>query len=311
MHPIIDAAPDTRRPTNVMAILNPASIGPEISSVESKIAGHAGEIDFEVRFYHTDLAVSTATVAADAIASGADLIIVAGGDGTIMEVVNAVIGTTVPIGIIPVGTGNLLAINLGIPMQIDEAVTAALGGAPRSIDLVKVNNEDHYFAVMGGLGFDAAVMESTDRDSKQRFGRLAYIWTAVQHLEGELFDAFITLDNGKEMVVQARSILIANMGFLGININAFPTAIPDDGIIQVGILKAASTVEFARLMAETLIGGVPQSDPTFDMLECRTIDISLPVPQQFEYDGEVIGMVDRLRAEVVSKAVHIMTPTGV
>jgi diacylglycerol kinase (ATP) len=243
-----------------------------------------------------------------ALERGFDLVVAAGGDGTIMEVANALIDADVPLGIIPLGTGNLLAFNLNIPFQIREALRVIVSDTERTIDIIRVNHGEHFFAIMGGIGFDAKVMDDTDRDSKHRFGRLAYLWTAVQNLEGELFEAILSMDDGEPESVRAKSILIANMGQLGPNVNAFPGVDPDSGIMQVGILKASHAADFARLVAKTVVDGSPADDPFFDVYSCRSLTVTLNSPQPFEYDGNVIGMVSDLTADVMPHALRVRIP---
>ena len=108
-----------------------------------------------------------------AAVAGADLVIVCGGDGTVREVCAELAGTGIPVGIVPAGTGNLLARNLAIPLYLRAAIDIALNGQDRAIDLVEVSGdgiEDTHFMVMAGMGFDAAIMEGVNEDIKARVG---------------------------------------------------------------------------------------------------------------------------------------------
>jgi YegS/Rv2252/BmrU family lipid kinase len=302
----INLFPDGLLP--VAVILNPALVPSDIDIVEADIANNLTSRGCAVRFFRTVTTCPVSDFAYEAVRSGAKLVIAAGGDGTIMEVVNALVGTGIPVGIIPLGTGNLLATNLGLPYTIDEALDVAVTGVDRPIDLVKINNGDHYFAIMGGIGFDAKIMEDTDRPTKQRIGRLAYVWTALKNLQGQLFEAEIAIDNTSAISVQAKSLLIANMGKLDANINAFPEAVPDNGLMQLGILTASNVTDFARLFANALVVGAPQEDPSFAVYNCKKLEIQLKSPQPFEYDGETAGEISHLIAEVVPHAICIRSP---
>ena len=126
-----------------------------------------------------------------------DVVVAVGGDGAVLQVVNAIAETSVALGIIPLGTGNLLAGNLGIPKPLDKAVKVLLEGHARRIDLgrVRIDGTDHYFSVACGIGFDALVMEKTDTAEKRRIGKLAYVVAAMrqaQHVRDVTHE--ITLD---------------------------------------------------------------------------------------------------------------------
>src|SRR5205814_3661864 len=113
-----------------------------------------------------------------ALEDGADRLLVWGGDGTVQRVVDTVAGSGVAIGVLPAGTANLFATNLCIPKELPEAVHVALHGVPRALDVGVVNGER--FAVMAGAGFDAVMIDRADCGLKDRFGRLAYVWTGAK-----------------------------------------------------------------------------------------------------------------------------------
>ena len=123
-----------------------------------------------------------------ALADGAELLFVWGGDGTVQRSVDAMAGSKTPLAILPAGTANLLATNLGIPQDIERAVAIGLRGERRSLDVGRFNGER--FAVMAGAGFDAAMIEQADGTLKDRLGRVAYVWTGLaeaprQAVQGE------------------------------------------------------------------------------------------------------------------------------
>ena len=126
--------------------------------------------------------------------------LVCGGDGTVREVCAELAGTGIPVGIVPAGTGNLLARNLDIPLYIRAAIDVALTGQDRAIDLVEVSGdgfEDTHFMVMAGMGFDAAIMEGVNEDIKKRVGWLAYVLSALKSLMFPAVKVEVSVDGGE------------------------------------------------------------------------------------------------------------------
>src|SRR5829696_10456620 len=126
---------------------------------------------------------------------GADLVFVWGGDGMVQRCADALAGSDIPVAIVPAGTANLLATNLGIPQDVAEAVRIGFHGRRRSLDLGKLNGE--HFAVMAGAGFDGELISQADRNLKDRVGRLAYVWTGLRHVNDGAVPMKIYIDGTK------------------------------------------------------------------------------------------------------------------
>ena len=263
--------------------------------------------DRQVRYMRTSESGGAGPCATEAISGGATLLIAAGGDGTMMETINAAVGSGVPVGIVPLGTANLLALNLDIPSSVEEAVKIAVGGVPTEIDLVKVNATGHYFAIMGGIGFDARIMHETARAEKRRFGRLAYLRTALKHIRGHRFAVTVTLDDRPPIRLLAKSVLIANLGELMPGLSLFADTSPSDGIIEVGLLKASRLQHFLSLIGRLILRRADQ-DPSFDVYQARRVRVETSRPQPFELDGDPQDHVSHIDMEVAPKAATIMLP---
>ena len=140
------------------------------------------------------------------------------------------------LAIIPAGTANLLASNLGIPKDIEEAVDIGLAGNARRIDVGRLNGER--FAVMAGAGFDAQMIGDADGGLKDRVGRVAYVWTGAKHLREKPFRAKILVDGARWYDGEASCILLGNVGKLFGGVEAFEDAQPDDGVLELGVVTA-------------------------------------------------------------------------
>ncbi|WP_449060842.1 diacylglycerol/lipid kinase family protein [Planomonospora algeriensis] len=187
-----------------------------------------------------------------ALKEGARLLLVWGGDGMVQRCVDAAAGSEVTVGIIPAGTANMFAGNLGIPEDLPEAVRIAFHGRDRKLDLGKVNGE--HFAVMAGVGFDAEMIKDADRGLKDRMGRAAYFWTGLRHVRGELVPMKIKVDGTKWFEGEASCVLFGNVGTITGGIEAFDDARPDDGWLEIGVTTAKGPVQWARTLGRMSVG---------------------------------------------------------
>ncbi len=242
-----------------------------------------------------------------ALARGAQVIFAWGGDGLAQRCIDTLVGTDTTLAIVPAGTANLLASNLGIPQEIPAAVEVGLSGIRRRIDVGTVNGE--CFAVMAGVGFDARMIDAADGTLKDTLGRIAYLWTGARNLRTPSFTAKVKVDGYLWYHGSASCILLANVGRLFAGIEIFERARPDDGFLELGIVSADGPVEWARTIART-VAGTPDASPFIHTTRGQTIKIKLSRKVLYELDGGARTETRRLKIKVRSGAITIAAPAA-
>ena len=247
------------------------------------------------------------SMARRALEADVDLVMVAGGDGTVRAVSSQLAGTEMPMALIPAGTGNLLARNLSIPMDTDAAIRLALHGRLEAIDMVTCTFDDgeERFVVMAGMGLDAQIMESTDSGLKKVIRSGAYAVAAVQNAVPDPFNATITLDDAPPVRRQMVMALMGNVGTITAGMTLFPRAAPTDGMVDLLLASPGKVVDWARLGAQILTG---QEMEGFTLTRARRVLIETDRPVPFELDGDTAGSTRTLRAEVDHGALRIVVP---
>lgn len=261
-----------------------------------------------------------------AAADGAGLVLACGGDGTVRSVARGLNGTSVPMGVVPLGTGNLLARNLDIPLDdVDRALRVAMSGRSRAIDIGEVRytdgaggTHDDVFLVMLGAGMDADMIAGTDDQLKARVGWFAYVGAfASTLLRGHRIRVAYSLDDGPVTQTRARTLLVANCGMLQAGMVLLPDAVIDDGLLDVMALRAKGAVGWVqagavlvhhtfrhRLRAVRRRGG-PAPEP--ERHQTRPVDFRqgvgisarvLEKPAAFQIDGEDCGTVTEFSARI-------------
>ncbi|GAC1410657.1 MAG: lipid kinase [Actinomycetota bacterium] len=256
-------------------------------------------------WYEVPKSKKAPAMARKAVDHGADLLLLCGGDGLVQRCINEVADSGVTIGIMPAGTANLLARNLKIPHDLHAALDVALGGARRRIDVGVINDER--FAVMAGIGMDAIMMKEADGDLKDRFGRLAYVWTGARATKKKPPKMKVEIDGRKWFSGRAACVLFGNMGMLGGGLDAFPQARPDDGLLEVGVVTAKDPLQWARVLAR-LAAGQPERSPYVRMTRGREIDVDIHPGVAFELDGGARKKAKRIQVKVEPGAITVCVP---
>jgi len=237
-----------------------------------------------------------------ALEEGADLVLVWGGDGTVQRCVDALAGSGVPIAIIPAGTANLFASNLGIPKDIAKAVRIGLHGERRPIDVGRINGER--FAVMAGAGLDASMIRDADAGLKDQVGRLAYLVTGARHLKDRSLDVRIQVDGTHWYQGKAACVLFGNVPDILGGVTAFADARPDDGRLEIGIVTADGLLEWTRTLGRTAVGQVERS-PFVDITSGTSFVVKLDRKAAWELDGGDREATKRLEVEIEPGAITV------
>jgi diacylglycerol kinase (ATP) len=241
-----------------------------------------------------------------ALEEGADLVFAWGGDGTVRRCLGELAGTATCLAVIPAGTANLFATNLGIPADIEEAVAVGLHGERRRFDVGRFSGER--FGVMAGVGFDAEMIRGSD-DLKERLGRLAYVWSGSRNLREDAFEAEIRVDGLDWFDGRATCILLGNVGDLFGGVTVFPDARPDDGQLELGVVTAEGVVQWARTLARTAAGD-PTASPFVRATRARKVKVRLDRKVRYELDGGDRTKVKAFKVEVEPGALQLCVPRG-
>ncbi|WP_308201794.1 diacylglycerol/lipid kinase family protein [Cellulomonas fimi] len=277
-----------------------------------------------------------------AVERGADVVVAIGGDGTVRAVAEALVGTGVPMGLMPLGTGNLLARNLDIPLSDPlAAMRVAVEGRDRTIDVgwLRVQRwesdvhddvaeaaddlpddsdapRDHIFLVIAGVGFDAAMVADADEQLKARVGWIAYFVAGMKHLHGRRSRVHVRLDDQPVTTTRLRSLLIGNCGKLPGGITLLPDAELDDGWLDVAAIDTrAGIAGWAQLFGEVVLQGVgvrndlPAKIGRIDHTRAQEVRLVVPGGDHVQVDGDVVGRVTELTARIDPGALVVRVPT--
>jgi diacylglycerol kinase (ATP) len=279
----------------------------------------------------TSIEDSGQLVTREALAQGASVVLAAGGDGTVRAVAEALRDSGIPIGLIPVGTGNLLARNLGLTLtNIEEAALTAFTGISRTIDVGVVeitradgDREEHTFLVMAGVGLDAKMIALTNPKLKKAVGWLAYIDGIGRALpELKPIKLRFSRDGSPERSSSAHTVIIGNCGLLPGNLLLMPDAKPDDGLLDIAVLRPQGPFGWLKVwnkvawengvLRKSAIGRsiIDLSRDVKDVTYLTGKDLHLTVdePEQFQLDGDEFGEAKSVHAWVSPGALDVKVP---
>jgi YegS/Rv2252/BmrU family lipid kinase len=240
-----------------------------------------------------------------AVAAGVDLVLACGGDGTVTACGAGLAGSGTPMGIVPAGTGNLLARNLGLPLDARAALRVALAGVNRGLDVGVANGRP--FLVMAGLGLDARMLGSTSEPLKKRLGWAAYAVAGVRHLRDRPMRVTLRADGGPPERRRASAVIAGNVGRLQAGLTLLPGAAPDDGLLDVVVLTASDWAGWLGVAARVVLrrdgAGAAVQRGAFKELRIEA-DRAYP----WELDGELIGSTRQLDIGIQPERLVIRVP---
>ncbi|GAB4467039.1 MAG: hypothetical protein OHK0029_38750 [Armatimonadaceae bacterium] len=264
-----------------------------------------------LRFLFMEADTSPEDLAREAVRQGATCVLLCGGDGTVVGGLTGLIGSGIPAALVPVGTGNLLAVNLDlVNRRLAEWVTFAVVGKPLSLDMLRIRDDQgriYHSAVIAGIGYDARIVAGTKRPMKKRWGAWAYVVSALSHMHDKTCTMWITIDHGPTFSFPMQSALVANVGELQAGIVLLPEADPTDGLMNIAIMKSSGWSQWLRVVLNILTQRV-REEPAIALFQARHILMKFDHPQPFQYDGEAMGVVRQLEVEILPGAATVMVP---
>ncbi len=255
-------------------------------------------------------------LAREALAAGADVLVAAGGDGTVRAVASVAVEEGTPFGVIPLGTGNLFARNLGIPMNDPgTALRTVLDGVNEAVDVGRLtvtresgDEREYLFLVLAGVGIDADMVAGANERLKRRLGWWAYFYALIRYPASTRMRASVTVSGLEPFTGKVRTVLIANCGRLPGGLVLVPDARVNDGALDVATLDARGGVAgWAELAGQVVLQGTKASTLTLpegwrvgriDHARGASVDIVMEVPQRVQADGESLGRAISVRAVV-------------
>jgi len=248
-----------------------------------------------------------------AVEQGADVVLACGGDGTVRSVAQALAGTGVALGLVPMGTGNLLARSVGVPTDLTSATRVALTGDDRTIDVGHVrvdgSDEERVFLVMAGTGLDAAIMQNTDEALKARVGRLAYVITGFRAMFGPQTRVTLSVDDGPPLRRRSRTVVVGNIGTLLAGIVLMPDAAFDDGKLDIVNVAPKGLAGWIAVLLR-VITRRRHGHPRIEHWQAREVVITTEAPQAAQIDGDPIGEVTELRMRIEPGVLVVRVPAG-
>ncbi len=294
---------------HVAVVFNPTKI-PDLVMFRRQIQGECEQRGWQPPLWlETDAQDSGAAATRRARTADVDLALVAGGDGTVRTACAELAGSGIPVGVLPAGTGNLLARNLGVPLDMAEALDVAFDGRPRAIDLIEVRADDRepdHCLVMAGMGADALIMAETNDDLKKVVGSAAYVMAALQAVNRPPFELRVEVGDNEPVERRVGLAMVANVGAIQGQIRVAPDAEPDDGRLDVVIASLEGPLDWGPITTRILARA--QDAEGVERAQAASVVFHTPAPVPYQIDGDAMGACTRLEARSLARVLEIMVP---
>ncbi len=286
----------------VCIIFNPNARGAKSRHVLDFLAGKATP-DGSIQLSPTQLPGDATRLAAMAVADGCEVIVAAGGDGTINEVVNGIALSGVPLAVVPTGTVNVFAREHGIPLEMEAAWERLAAGATRTIDLgcAESHGAKRYFAQLAGVGLDAVSVRETSWELKKKIGPLSYIWAGLKAIATHRAEVDV---HGGNVEARGGLVLIGNGRLYGGQFAVFPKARTDDGLLDVCVFHNHGYGNVLRYL-QGVMRGVHTTFKDVTYFQCERIECTAAEPVPFEVEGDLAGGVPATFS-IVPRALRIL-----
>lgn len=296
--------PDNSR---LFIILNPVAGSSKAEFIKRVLKQQCEPVGREYEIYETTGTEHLPTIVRQALAQGYKMIVAVGGDGTASIAASALMQQEVPLAIIPVGTANLLARELNIPLEVEAACQLVLsGGAIRKLDAMRMG--DQVLLSHISMGAYSLIAERTSVAAKRRFRQLAYIWNALAELIGSRTWRFNLTIDGREQRVKAAFIMIANVGAMGAYSLRWGADIkPDDGEVDICVVRARTLAHYTSFMWHILRQRHKHSPHTRYMRAKESIKISTNKNLPIRGDGEIVGR-SSAEIKIIPRAIQVIVP---
>lgn len=324
------SAATTRRTRQAAVVYNPIKVDVDLLR-DAVAAAESREGWRKSVWLETTTGEPGATQAASAVSDGVDVVLAAGGDGTVRAVAQGLRGSDVALGLLPAGTGNLLARNLDLSLtHLVESVDIAFGGTDRRIDMGVAElrrpdggTEEHAFLVMGGFGLDAKMIANASPELKRRIGWLAYVDAVVRALrDTDRIRMRYRIDGGEERSASVHTLIAGNAGGLPGNVVLLPDAEIDDGLFDVVTFRPEGFIGWVQIWAKITwengilrrssvgrrLAGAAGPVRALRYFSAKELEVRLEGPEEFELDGDPFGEVVGFRVRVDPQSLTVRVP---